>query len=296
MKFDIFPEENSLLIEGEARSNIDRLTTESKAQQQKLHVLMNTENNRSGSNAIIGGMLTGGAVGLFVCFGVCTFDVLFLDMDAPILEIVSLVICIVLGVVFRAMGSNTHQSKAMTFERQLQEEVARLEKDIKTIQDDAQLRANNYLEAFESAVRDASAYFINNPIADEIVEFLWGYFKKQIDGANRSSSIENIAVHFVFTTTADSVYIGSDLGRVMYDFEQHRVEILNLERTTALAKALETALQLRGMTEYAADISGTVPTITIHSERKKILENERVVESTVTYSAANGNYQQARSW
>lgn len=305
MKFDKFPEENSQLIRAEAQNNIDRLTADSAEHQENLQKRLNLEINSSGTKAVFRGIQMGAMIGCIFCVGVCVFDVIMLEMDAPILEIITMGVCILLGAVFGAIGGINHKPKGRAYERQLQEEAERLQKDVKTINEDAGLRCNNYRDAFENAVQEASTYFINNPITEEIAGMLWEQFKKQIDEADRSSSTQYVMEEFVFFTLEGSVYTSvkekSRYGqpptyrKEEYNFCEHRVEILDLERMAALAKALETALQLRGMTEYAQDISGTVPRITVQSERISDSEG-REVKSIVTYSAANGSYQQLRSW
>lgn len=303
MKFDKFPEENSQLIRAEAQNNIDRLTADSTEHQENLQKFLNYSKNNSGIKAIFSGIQMGAMLGCIACVGVCVFDVIKLEMDTPILEISTMGVCILLGAVVGIISGINHMPKVRAYERQLQEEDERLQKDVKTINDDANLRCSNYQDAFESAVQEASTYFINNPITDEIVGILWEQFKKKIDAADRAPSTQHVSEDFVFFTSEGSVYTyimdESQHGQPKnnmeeYNFYEHRVETLSLDRMTALAKALETALQLRGMTEYAQDISGTVPRITIRSER--ITDLERKVKSIVTYSAENGSYQPIRSW
>lgn len=201
-------------------------------------------------------------------------------------------LCTIIGLVIGAIKSssvsksyNESVSAAnCSLEREKEQTVHNKEK----IQADAEKEYCDYIAQFEAAAQSMSVQFAESQLAIEVIEWMTQGFAKAIDSTDRRSHVERIEVPFMFQVYSSK--ITCNLGT--FDFEINRCR--NLEsplEQTALSRAIASAIQLNITMKYPKDASGTDIVTNID-----YWYGTDYVNTTVIYSAANGNYKAVRDW
>lgn len=201
-------------------------------------------------------------------------------------------ICTIIGLVIGAIKSSS-VSKSYnesvnaancSLEREKEQTVHNKEK----IQADAEKEYCDYIAQFEAAAQSMSVQFAESQLAIEVIEWMTQGFAKAIDSTDRRSHVERIDVPFMFQVYSSK--ITCDLGTFDFVIERCRDLESPLEQT-ALSRAIASAIQLNITMKYPKDASGTDIVTDIYYRYRT-----DYVNTTVFYSAANGNYKAVRDW
>ena len=181
-----------------------------------------------------------------------------------------------------------HEAKETAWNQNIEQVRIASMKKIDSIKTSANKKFNDYLTAFDVEAKRLSTSFEGSTSAKTAIDWMLGGFHKTIDAAVRSPHIIEINVPFVLNVYTDK--ITCNLGT--FDFEKNRCSNLNSPlQQAALANFVASKLQLMTQAKYQKDSSGT----SVNVKRSTAYKND-YASSTVTYTAANGYYQHARSW
>lgn len=198
------------------------------------------------------------------------------------------IIGLVIGVIKSSSVSKSYNESVSAANCSLEREKEQTVHNKEKIQADAEKEYCDYIAQFEAAAQSMSVQFAESQLAIEVIEWMTQGFAKAIDSTDRRSHVERIDVPFMFQVYSSK--ITCNLGT--FDFEINRCR--NLEsplEQTALSRAIASAIQLNITMKYPKDASGTDIVTNID-----YWYGTDYVNTTVIYSAANGNYKAVRDW
>lgn len=198
------------------------------------------------------------------------------------------IIGLVIGAIISSSVSKSYNESVNAANCSLEREKEQTVHNKEKIQADAEKEYCDYIAQFEAAAQSMSVQFAESQLAIEVIEWMTQGFAKAIDSTDRRSHVERIDVPFMFQVYSSK--ITCDLGTFDFVIERCRDLESPLEQT-ALSRAIASAIQLNITMKYPKDASGTDIVTDIYYRYRT-----DYVNTTVFYSAANGNYKAVRDW
>lgn len=203
---------------------------------------------------------------------------------------------LVLGVIVGFIAKSIYANSVADKNNQTAKEETRFNSVAEQIRKEAASDCNTYTKDFEAEAQKLSVNFTESELAVQVIDWMTKGFANTIDSAERGSHIDYITIPFSFNVFTNK--ITCNLGE--FDFELKRCRNLKgpLEQT-ALARAIASAVQLNIIMQYPKDASGTdiVTKITYsYGGSRGYNQNTGYVETIITYTAPNGNFESVKSW
>lgn len=238
-----------------------------------------------GSEYTLGVGFVGFVIGFFIC---CRNDANGTLGSTLGTWLLCTIIGLVIGAIISSSVSKSYDESVRAANRSAEREKEQSVRNKEKIRADAEKEYRDYIAQFKAAAQSMSVQFAESQLAVEVIEWMTQGFAKEIDSADRRSHVERIDVPFMFQVYFSK--ITCNLGT--FDFEIKRCRNLQspLEQT-ALSRAIASAIQLNITMKYPKDASGTGIVTNIN-----YAYGADYVKTTVTYSAANGNYKPVRDW
>ena len=194
---------------------------------------------------------------------------------------VGLAVFVAGGLIISAVMDSNYKSTISALEAEKARRTAQAKADGDT-------RFAREKSAFQKRTTDARMYYGKRLVnGDKAVSWLLAQFDRKIRDADRRPHIKEVTAPFVYTVSSDEIRTGADRFDFTVELYNHVTEFTN---QVGLAQAMAKILQYQALRRYPSDPSDK----THYPARVNISANDNTI--TLTYVAANGNYQHARSF